>query len=318
MNSLEVVVNAVQAVLVIFIMIIIGYVLRSRKWFDESSTQLLTKICTGLLIPIMLFHNVITKITPDLLRQAGGSLLVPAITLVSMFLLAGLIAKLIKLPKNRVGVFKAMFATTNSVLVGFPITLTLFGEIGLVPAMYFYICNTTVFWTLGNYAIKKDAGNTGPFFSKDSLKRLITPQLGAMLVGIALVLLRVKVPVFIEASAKYLGAPATPLSLFLCGLILYRIGFKEIRYEKGMAWMLAGRFIFTPLLIFLLARAFHLDTLTQQVFVIQASMPTMVQTYVMAEKHGADSSYATLGFTLTTMLSMLFTPLYMYLFTFMG
>ena len=316
-NSILVVVNAIQAVLVIFVMIALGYILRKINWFTDSSSQLLTQICTGLLIPCMLFNNVITKITPELLNQAGVSLLVPLLSIASMYVLASLIAKLTNIPKERTGVFKTMFATTNSVLIGFPITLTLFGADGLIPAMYFYICNTTFFWTICIFSIRKDSGCGSSFFSKETLKKLITPQLAAMLLGVLFIVIGLKVPKFLESSTGYLGAPATPISLFLCGLILYRIGFKSIRYEKGMAWLLVGKFIIGPIIILLLSRAFGLSKFTQQVFVIQMSMPVMVQTYVMAEKYRADSEYATLGFTLTTLASLLFTPLYMYLFTFM-
>ena len=316
-SSFDVILNAIQAVLIIFIIIALGYFFRYKKWFGEDGTQLLTKVCTGLLIPCLLFSNMLTYLDPEKIRQAGISLLVPFISIIIMYILAAVIARIIKLPKNRIGVFQAMFASTNAVFIGFPVTEALFGSAGLVPAMFFYLCNTALFWTVGIYYIQKDGGHCATLFSKETIKKLATPQLGAMLLGMIVVLTRFPMPSFLTTSVSYIGRAATPFSLFLCGFILYRIGFKKIHYEKGIGWVLAARFIIAPAIIFLLGSLFQLDRLTLQVFVIQMSMPVVTQIYVMAEKCGADGNFATLGFSITTMASLLFTPLYMYLFTFM-
>ncbi|MHB1314001.1 MAG: AEC family transporter [Christensenellales bacterium] len=316
-SSVDVILRAIQAVLVIFIMIALGYYFRHKKWFKEDGTQLLTKICTGLLIPSMLFSNILSTLTPDLVKSAGIALLVPFFSIIIMFMLSSLIARIIKIPKNRIGVFQTMFSTSNSVLIGFPVTRILFGEIGMLPAMYYYLCNTVLFWTVGSYLIQRDGGRSGSFFAKENMKKLITPQLGAMLVGMLVVVTGLALPNFLKTSIDYIGNTSTPFSLFLCGLILYRIGFKGIRYEKGMGWIIAARFIIAPTVLLLIGRLFQLDNLTLQVFIIQMSMPVMTQTYVQAEKCGADSNFATVCFSVTSIASLLFTPLYMFLFTFM-
>jgi predicted permease len=49
----------------------------------------------------------------------------------------------------------------------------------------------------------------------------------------------------------------------------------------------------------------------KQVFVIQAAMPAMTQTPILAEAYKADSEYAGLGTSLTTLLSLISIPVYM-------
>jgi predicted permease len=49
----------------------------------------------------------------------------------------------------------------------------------------------------------------------------------------------------------------------------------------------------------------------KQVFFIQAGMPAMTQTPILAEAYGADAEYAGLGTSLTTVMSMLTIPVAM-------
>jgi predicted permease len=51
----------------------------------------------------------------------------------------------------------------------------------------------------------------------------------------------------------------------------------------------------------------------KQVFFVQAAMPAMTQTPILAEAYGADSEYAGIGTSLSTVLSLLMIPLCMVL-----
>ena len=51
----------------------------------------------------------------------------------------------------------------------------------------------------------------------------------------------------------------------------------------------------------------------KEVFFVQASMPVMTQTPILAEAYGADAEYAGIGTSLTTVLSLATIPLCMIL-----
>jgi malate permease and related proteins len=53
--------------------------------------------------------------------------------------------------------------------------------------------------------------------------------------------------------------------------------------------------------------------LMKKVFVIQAAMPAMTQTAIIAEAYGADYKYAAIMTTVTTVVSLVFIPVYMLL-----
>lgn len=70
-------------------------------------------------------------------------------------LLGFIFAKLLKPEAKRRGGFIAMCAFSNSVFVGLPMNTGLFGDEAVPYVMCFYIVNTTLFWTIGNYLISR-------------------------------------------------------------------------------------------------------------------------------------------------------------------
>jgi predicted permease len=84
-----------------------------------------------------------------------------------------------------------------------------------------------------------------------------------------------------------------------------------MRFGLDIAFVMAGRFLVTPFLIFLIMRGRDLPLLMKQVFLITSAMPAMTQTPILAEAYGADSEYAGIGTSLTTVLSMITIPIYM-------
>ncbi len=61
--------------------------------------------------------------------------------------------------------------------------------------------------------------------------------------------------------------------MFIIGIIVYFGGLKNLRMTKDIAGVLFGRFILSPLVVWLLSRIIPVPELMLSVFIIQASMP---------------------------------------------
>jgi predicted permease len=202
-----------------------------------------------------------------------------------------------------------MVAFSNSVFIGVPVSLALFGEKAIPYALLYYIANTSIFWIWGYQLMRRDAGQTGRL----DWKKLMPLPLTAFLVCIALVLVGVKLPAFILDAAKYIGNLVTPLSMIFTGMVLMRmLKGGKIRWQKGYALILAGRFLVAPGLLLLTARFFpSAPELMRNVLLIQAAMPVMSQTPIVAKATGGDEEYAAGGVALTALFSLLAIPAYM-------
>ncbi len=61
--------------------------------------------------------------------------------------------------------------------------------------------------------------------------------------------------------------------MFIIGIIVYFGGLKNLRMTKDIAGVLFGRFVLSPLVVWLLSRIIPVPELMLSVFIIQASMP---------------------------------------------
>ena len=83
-------------------------------------------------------------------------MLVPILSIAITFIISTIWVKVARVPATRQGVFRTMFTASNTIFMGLPINLAIFGEKAVPYVLLYYICNTTIFWTLGIYLIAQD------------------------------------------------------------------------------------------------------------------------------------------------------------------
>jgi len=145
-------------------------------------------------------------------------LAVPFAVMLASYLIAIGVAALLKVRPERRGTFRSMFALSNSVFIGLPVNLLLFGEISLPYALLYYIANTTLFWTIGVYGIAVDGSVRNrtakpSLVSWSGLRRILSPPLLGYLFAVCLILLDIRLPKAIMDTCNYLGNMTTPLSM---------------------------------------------------------------------------------------------------------
>ena len=105
----------------------------------------------------MIVNNVLGQYTPESLAENLPALAAALLSVLLTLLLALPIGKALKLPGPRLGVFVVMFAFSNSVFIGVPVSTALFGEEAVGFALLYYIANTSIFWSVANSMIISDA-----------------------------------------------------------------------------------------------------------------------------------------------------------------
>ena len=73
--------------------------------------------------------------------------------------------------------------------------------------------------------------------------------------------------------SQYLAQLTTPLSMFVIGMIIYRTGFKSLRMNRETFGVLVGRYLVSPIVVWLLALAIPIPSLMLKVFIVQSAMP---------------------------------------------
>ncbi len=307
-----VILNALGSILSIVLMISTGYFLCSKGWFDEKTSKVFSKLVCNLAIPCLMISQFQESFTKDKLISLGKGLFIPFTSMAICYLIAVVISKIIRVKEGRIGTFRSMFFVSNSIFIGLPVNMALFGAKSIPNVLLYYIANTAFFWTIGAYEISKDGQSKDVnILSVDTLKRIMSAPLISFIASVTLVLLDVHLPKFVMDTCKYFGNLTTPLAMLFIGITIYSVNFKEFKFSLDMLAILLGRFFVSPMLIFMLGNVSITPLLMKKVFVIQAAMPVMTNTAIVSKRYNADYEYATVNTIITTISSLLVIPIYM-------
>ena len=318
---LEAFLRSIDCVLILIMLAGAGYATAARGWYDgPQASALIAKLVTFLSLPAYLFSSVLERLDHDELLSLAGSMIAPFASIWLCFLLSRLVVRAFKVEAQHQGVFSSAFTATNNMFIGVPVSLALFGEEALVPTLLYFFANTTFFWTMGNFLEAMDgiaAEHRKPpkVLSIETVRRVFSPPLCGFLAAIAFILVDVRPPEPILTAATYMGGITSPLALIFIGLMIHRIGIRNIRITKDILLVVFGRFVLCPAVCLAFTALLPLPPLFAKVYVIQASLPCITQIAVLARFHHADVRFATTSVALTTLLCVAALPAWMLILT---
>lgn len=309
------VLSAIMSVASLLLVIGLGFFLSRRGHMTAATAKFVSWITFTFSIPCLIIVNMEQYFTASMLREAGFALLLPMGVMLGSYTVARLLCMLLRVAPTRRGVTCAMFTFSNTILTGLPINSALFGEQSMPYALFYFMCNSFLFWTLGVWGVRRDAQKKDPdaprepVFSVKTLKKLLPPSLVVFLLSLGLILLEVKIPDVLMDAFRYVGNLSTPLSLLYTGYVLGTIQRKSIHLGRDTALSVCGKYGFTPLVTFLLLCLIPMPSLMKNVYFVQSAMPVMAQTTIVAAAYGADQEYAASVFAITTVASIAVLPL---------
>ncbi|KRM11653.1 AEC family transporter [Paucilactobacillus suebicus] len=303
--------SSVSGVFVILVMVAIGYILNERGWFDENSTRMISKLVTQVALPAYMVTTIMKDFTAEQLKTLLPDLRYPVISMLILFAASTVISRAVRIKSSHVGLFESMFFNSNTVFVGLPINLALFGDRSLPYVLVYYMANTTFFWTLGVWLIQRDGMGKAKINLLATLKKIFSPPLMGFIIGIILVVLHIKLPSFLQSDLTYVGGLTIPMSMLFIGIAVSNAGISRMRFNRDSIWILIGRFLCAPALMALLVIPSHMEILMKQVFILQAAMPVMTNAPVVSKLYDADADYAAIMVTETTLMSIIVVPILM-------
>lgn len=315
--------HSLNCVLILLLLAGAGYWTAHKGWYDARSTALIAKLVTFMSLPAYLFSSVMEKLDHDELISLAGSMVIPFLTVWLCFFVSRIIVKVCKVEHVHAGTFSSAFTATNNMFIGVPVSIALFGDEAIVPTLLYFFANTTFFWTMGNFleamdGIAAEKKVAPKVLSLATVKRVFSPPLCGFLLAILLILLDLRLPEAFMTAAKYMGGITSPLALIFIGIMIYRIGVRNIRISKDLGLVLLGRFVICPTVCLIFTWLIPLPELFAKVYVIQAALPCITQIAVLAKFHHADVKFATTAVASTTLFSAATLPVWMMILTAIG
>lgn len=303
--------ESITGILSLLILIGVGFFIAGKDWFGEKGRDVVSKFCVRLAIPCYMFCNVLSACeSRGKLLEMCRALPAPLANILVCTGIAVILAKAGRVPQGRKGVFINAAAFSNTVIVGFPVIMALLGEAAMPDAMVYYMANTVLFWSLGTWLLRRDAGIREGI----QIRKFFSPAIIGLLAGIAVVLSGITLPSFIMSPLTYLKNTVTPLAMIFIGCVIRTNGRKDIGLSRELVWILIFRYAASPALMMAACSRPDLPSSMKQVFCIMTVMPAMTQLGIMSKESGSDYGFASVVITVTTALSMVLIPVYMEVF----
>lgn len=310
---MEIVLHSLNGVLTVLIMIAIGAFLERKGWFDDKGVALVSKLVTQVCLPTYMLTNILSRFQHDQLISMSKGLIVPFLSMMAGYFISKLIAKIVGIPSSRAGIFTACVSFSNTIFIGLPLGIALFGDAGAPYIMIYYMVNTTLFWTLGVYELAFGAGTNTSLFSKQTIRNILSLPLLGFMVGVVMVILELQLPAPIFKAFAYIGGMTTPLAMMFIGIAMSKTNWSEIRLGKELVVAMLGRYFVCPVIVIAMLPFFELEPLMEKVFVMIAAMPAMTNTAIVAKAYGGDYKYAAMLTAVSTVLAVVMIPFYMWI-----
>ena len=305
-------------IFVIFSLMFIGYWLSYKQWFSNRTADTFSKLVLNVSLPANMFLTIIKNFTKDEFLSLVSGMIIPLLSMMITYFAGYLWRRFAQVEAKHQGAFSAMFTFSNTIFIGLPINLAIFGEKAVPYVLLYYIVNTTLFWTIGIFELAKDNPDFGEarisFHPLVMLKKIFSPALIGFIIGLIWMLFTLPLPSFVDGLGSYLADLTTPLSMFIIGIIVYFGGLKNLRMTKDIVGVLFGRFVLSPLVVWLLSRIIPVPELMLSVFIIQASMPVQNSVPILVRNYQGDEEFATSCLGYSVLLYMVYLPVLLFFF----
>lgn len=304
--------TSLESIVPIIALIVLGYFLQVKGWFHDDFGNDLSKLIMNVAMPVSIFVSVLKYLTLEKLISLSGGLVYTFVAFALGYIVAFLSVKVFKVAPGRRGTVINTFVNANTIFIGLPLNIALFGDDALAYFLIYYITNTISTWTLGVFLMTSDSksGKKKQESHFDWKKLLPAPLLG-FIVSVVFLIINIPLPSFVSSTLGYVGGLTTPLSLVYIGIVLAKAGIKTIRFDKDSIVALVGRFIVAPVLMFAVLKlmAPGMVTAEYQTFMIQSATPALAVLPILANQGDGDVEFSTNIVTLSTVLFVIVIPI---------
>lgn len=264
----------ISVVFPVFLMAAVGALVHR---FRPISPEPLSQAILFIFSPALVFNGLATTqvALEDLARIAAFSLLLMA----CLYIIAYVAARAMRVPQDAQSTFVIGALFMNAGNYGLPVALFAFGDEGLAIAVVFFVTQAILAWTVGAFIASRAQSNlVGSLVSVAKL-----PTSYAAVAGLAVSMLAIELPDFIQQPAQIMGDAAIPAMLIVLGIQLAST--REMAGARAIAGVVAIRLVLSSLVAYGLVQLLQFDDLTSKVLIVVAGMPTAVLTIILATQY---------------------------------
>lgn len=307
---------SLNATIPVFLVMVIGYVLKEIHMMDESFVKTLNTFNYKVTLPILLFRDIAESDFYSVWdsRYVLYCFLVTLTSILLIWLGAGFAYR----NKAQLGEFVQASYRSSAAVLGIAFIQNIYGTSGMAPLM---IIGTVPLYNIAAVLVLSFTGPNATGLNKATLKKsvlniLTNPIILGILLGMAVSACRITFPVMVNKTVSSISSLATPLALLGLGA-----GFEGKKALKQLVPTAVSSFIKLAVLpAVFLPLAIHMGFTEEKLvaILIMLGSPTTVSCYIMAKNMGHEGTLTSSVVVATTFLSSVTLTAYLFLLRSIG
>ena len=291
-------------ILSIIVMIFIGVISKKINLLSEDDVETLNNIVINIGLPCLIFDSLYTA---DVSLIPSLSILTVYMLITSLIvgILTYLLLKFLGWDRKKIWSLIIVVVMGNTGFLGYPITYGIFGNQGMLRAVFCDCSTSIIFVALSFILILIFDGEI-----RDALKKIVTfLPLWSIVLGILFNLFNIPITSVGATVVDYLAGATIPLIMISLGLSLNIRGFRNHFKEVSLASII--KLIIYPLIALGVLSLLGITGFNRTIGFIEASMSSAMLGLVIAISYNLDGELTSDCIFATTLLSLVTIPIFL-------
>jgi len=308
----------------ILLMVAIGYVAGKKGWLGPNDpARVISYAAFYIFVPALLFR---TTSRLDLAAMPWGTLVAFFVPVAGLMIAVYLWQRRHRdLPTAAPSVRAITAVFGNTVQLGIPMAVAMFGEAGLAIHLTIVSLHALVLLTILTAVVELDLArerarqgaadaHIGRMLADTARKTVIHPVVLPILAGLAWNAASIPMPAVLDEVLVSLGQAVVPMCLVLIGLSLAQYGLKG--GAQGAVTLTLLKLVLLPAVVLVVGRwGFGLSGLPLSVVVMAAALPTGNNAMIFSQRYQAQEGETTAATALSTFAFALTAPAWLWAVT---
>lgn len=294
---------ALNQVLVMFLIMILGFLCYKIKIINHETNKKLSDFLLLIVNPLLIFNSYQREFNKELLNGLAISFV---LAFISHFIAIGAAWLFVK-GKNKQDIPLERFSCiySNCGFMGIPLINSLYGSEGVFYLTAYMTVFNLLIWTHGVILM------TGHRNGKAMLKTLVSPTFIAIIAGLLLFLLDIRIPKVLYRSMDYVASMNTPLAMIIAGVTMAQSDLKKVLLKWRIYLIIFVKQLAIPILLTLLYCKLPVNNTILATAILAAGCPVAATGMLFALRYNKNHLYASELYSVSTMAALITIPVIM-------
>ena len=293
----------------LFLMILMGYIIVKTKLLKGEDSKVLSKIILYLIIPAVIINAFQVDYSPNVTKGLITACIASIILQFLLLFVTYIMQKMFHL--DSVEFTSAYYSNSGNLIV--PLVTYILGGKWVVYGCVIMSVQLFFIWSQGKNMISREKGI--------NLKKiLLNINMISVFLGVILFFTKIRFPEIINNTLSSVGGMIGPLSMIVTGMLIAEVNLKDIFTNKRVYLVTVLRLIIQPLIALAVINLLGMRGWHPQgdkiilITYLAAITPCASTVTQMCQVYGNDSKYASAINVMTTLLSIITMPVFVYLY----